>query len=101
MNDLVDDFNLYYDEESFKAFEAVSPRPHLQVPVSWEAHMNDNGEEVWLLLQESNTYVYVAGLESALQSFNTTMTRVADSAAAWETVQEGLKKSGRWAELIY
>jgi len=101
MNDLANDFNLYYDEESFKAFEAVSPRPHLQMPVTWDAHMNDNGEEVWNLLQEPNTYVYIAGLESALHSFNKTMIHVADSEAAWETVKEGLKTSGRWAELIY
>ena len=101
MNDLVDDFNLYYDEESFKAFEAVSPRPHLKMPVSWDAHMSDNGEEVWQLLQEPNTYVYIAGLESALDSFNKAMVNVADSEAAWETVKEGLKQSNRWAELIY
>ncbi|MCF6286139.1 MAG: oxidoreductase [Candidatus Hydrogenedentes bacterium] len=101
MNDETNDFNLYYDQDSFKAFEAVSPRPHLQAPVSWEAHMEDNGEEVWNLLQEPNTYVYIAGLDSALHSFNKTMTTVADSEAAWNTVQEGLKNSGRWAELIY
>lgn len=101
MNDMINDFDLYYDEESFKAFEAVSPRPHVQAPVTWEAHMNDNGEEVWNLLQEPNTYVYVAGLEPALDAFNKTMIRVADSEAAWQTVQEGLKQDGRWAELIY
>jgi ferredoxin--NADP+ reductase len=101
MNDETNDFNLYYDQDSFKAFEAVSPRPHLQAPVSWEAHMEDNGEEVWNLLQEPNTYVYIAGLDSALHSFNKTMINVADSEAAWNTVQEGLKSSGRWAELIY
>ena len=101
MNDLANDFNLYYDEESFKAFEAISPRPHAQVPVTWEAHMDDSGEEVWNLLQEPNTYVYIAGLDQALHSFNKAMTRVADSDAAWETVREGLKSSGRWAELIY
>lgn len=101
MNDIANDFNLYYDEASFKAFEAVSPRPHLQTPVTWEAHMNDNGEEVWNLLQEPNTYVYIAGLEEALQSFNKTMNRVADSEAAWAAVQKGLENSGRWAELIY
>lgn len=101
MNDLANDFHLYYDEESFKAFQAVSPRPHLQAPVTWEAHMNDNGEEVWNLMQDQNTYVYIAGLDSALESFNRTMVRVADSEAAWGEVQEGLKSSGRWAELIY
>jgi ferredoxin--NADP+ reductase len=101
MNDINNDFNLYYDEDSFKAFEAVSPRPHLQAPVTWEAHMNDNGEEVWNLLQEPNTYVYIAGLDTALSSFNKTMIKIADSEAAWEAVREGLMRSGRWAELIY
>lgn len=101
MNDVANDFNLYYDEDSFKAFEAVSPRPHLQAPVTWDAHMNDNGEEVWNLLQSPNTYVYIAGLESALDSFNRTMVKIADSEAAWEAVRHGLEQSGRWAELIY
>ncbi|MBI2426079.1 MAG: oxidoreductase [Candidatus Hydrogenedentes bacterium] len=101
MNDMVNDFQLYYDEETFQAFEAISPRPHLDAPVTWEAHMNDHGEDVWDLVQEPNTYVYVAGLESALESFNKTMIRVADSEAAWNDVQETLKQNGRWAELIY
>jgi len=101
MNDLANDFDLYYDEESFKAFEAISPRPHLKAPVSWEAHMNDHGEEVWNMLQEPNTYVYIAGLESALESFNKTMVQIADSEAAWETIQDNLRENGRWAELIY
>lgn len=101
MNDVANDFNLYYDEDSFKAFEAVSPRPHLQAPVTWDAHMNDNGEEVWNLIQAPNTYVYIAGLSNALESFNKTMIKIADSEAAWEAVRLGLEKSGRWAELIY
>ena len=101
MNDLLNDFDLYYDEESFKAFNAVSPRPHLNEPVTWEDHMEDNGEDVWNMLREPNTYVYIAGLEPALESFNKTMVRVADSKSEWETVQNGLQASGRWAELIY
>ena len=101
MNDLLNDFDLYYDEESFKAFNAVSPRPHLNQPVTWEDHMNDNGEDVWNMLREPSTYVYIAGLEPALESFNKTMVRVADSKSEWEIVQNGLQASGRWAELIY
>jgi ferredoxin--NADP+ reductase len=101
MNDIANDFNLYYDEDSFKSFEAVSPRPHLQAPVTWEAHMNDYGEEVWNLMQDPNTYVYIAGLEPALESFNKTMIKIADSEAAWSAIRQGLESSGRWAELIY
>jgi len=101
MNDVINDFDLYYDDESFKAFEAISPRPHVKAPVTWEAYMSDHGEEVWELVQNPDTHVYIAGLESALESFNNTMSKVADSEAAWVTVREGLRASGRWAELIY
>ena len=36
MNDVRKDLSLYYDEKSFKAFEAVSPRPHFDAPPDLE-----------------------------------------------------------------
>ena len=36
MNDKRDDFSLYYDEESFEAFQALSPRPNWADPIAWD-----------------------------------------------------------------
>ena len=33
MNDKQNDFVNYYDEDTFKAFAAVSPRPHMDDPI--------------------------------------------------------------------
>jgi hypothetical protein len=52
MNDQNADLKYYYDEETFKAFQAVSPRPHFDVPVDLEGAIAQNGEEVWALLQD-------------------------------------------------
>ncbi len=36
MNEHRDDFEQYYDEDTFEAFKAVSPRPHWADPIAWD-----------------------------------------------------------------
>ncbi|MBW7935239.1 MAG: oxidoreductase, partial [Gemmatimonadaceae bacterium] len=52
MNDQNDDLKYYYDEETFKAFQAVSPRPHFDEPVDLVGAIAKNGEEIWALLRD-------------------------------------------------
>ena len=52
LNDVKRDFALYYNKESFKAFEALSPRPHFDVAPDLESAFHQNAEEIWNLVRD-------------------------------------------------
>lgn len=101
MNDQNGDLKYYYDEETFKAFQAISPRPHFDVPVDLEAAMAQNADEVWTLLQDPKTYVYVAGLKKISELLDEALVKIVGSREKYEQQKAKMKEWGRWAELIY
>lgn len=101
MNDQKNDLANYYDEETFKAFEAVSPRPYLNEPIDLERTLSENAAEVWEMLQNVNTYVYVAGLEPISEMLDSALSKMAGSAEKWQRLKKHLIACERWAELIY
>ncbi len=101
MNDQNADLKHYYDEETFKAFQAVSPRPHFDVPIDLAGAIAQNGEEVWTLLRDRRTYVYVAGLRQISTQLDEAMAKIAGAAEEYEQQRAKLVEEGRWAELIY
>jgi ferredoxin--NADP+ reductase len=101
MNDVNNDLKYYYEEDTFKAFQAVSPRPHFDVPVDLAGAIAQNGEEVWTLLRDRRTYVYVAGLQQISTQLDEAMATIAGSAEEYEKVRATLVEEGRWAELLY
>ena len=101
MNDEQDDFVNYYDEETFKAFAAVSPRPHMDDPIPLDEALEKNGEEVWEMVLKPDTHVYVAGLENVLEQLDKTFARMAGSEEKWARRKAELVAGRRWTELIY
>lgn len=101
MNDQNDDLKYYYDQETFKAFQAVSPRPHFDAPIDLAGAIAQNGEEVWTLLRDRRTYVYVAGLQQISTQLDEAMANIAGSTEEYEKVRATLVKEGRWSELLY
>ena len=101
MNDQNADLKYYYDEETFKAFQAVSPRAHFDVPVDLEGAMSQNADEVWNQLQDPKTYVYVAGLKKISEQLNEALVKIVGSPAKYEQQKAKMIDEGRWAELIY
>jgi ferredoxin--NADP+ reductase len=63
MNDKRDDFANYYDEDTFEAFKALSPRPKWADPIAWDYAIEDRVEEIQDMLSDEHTYVYIAGQE--------------------------------------
>lgn len=100
-NELKKDLSLYYDEESFKAFEAVSPRPAFNAPPALDRALVDDAEEVWGMILEPNTYVYVGGLVEASRNFEKAMIVIAGSEDTWAKKREELVAQKRYAELLY
>lgn len=101
MNEENKDLAKYFDEKTFKAFQAVSPRPHFDAPIELDKAIERNAEETWAMLQRADTHVYVAGAEAMLEAVEKALAAVAGSAPAWKRVKEALVLDGRWSEILY
>jgi ferredoxin--NADP+ reductase len=101
MNDVKKDVSLYYTEKSFKAFEALSQRPSVDESPDMERMFGDNQQEIWGLLQDPKTYVYLAGLTEVAKKFEKVMIQAAGSEPAWKKRRAELESQGRYSELLY
>lgn len=101
MNDVKKDLGLYYTDATFQAFEAVSPRPHFDVPPSIDRLITDHSVEIWEMINDPKTYVYVAGLTQAAAKFDAAMAEMAGSDEAWREKREALIVADRLFELLY
>jgi len=101
MNDERDDFTNYYDEDTFQAFKALSPRPNWADPIAWDQAIAERSEELWNMLGAPNTYVFVAGLEKMRDELDTVFADLAGSKEKWERRKAELMAGGRWTELLY
>ena len=101
MNDEKNDFAQYYDEETFKAFQALSPRPHMEDDIALDKAIEEHAEEVWAMLKDPKTYVFVAGIEKVSDTLDKAMANVAGSEAQWQQKKAEIIGSNRWFELVY
>lgn len=101
MNDENSDLANYFDQPTFKAFQAVSPRQALDAPVALGAALEQNATEVWNMVQRANTRVFLAGTANLLPAIEQAMIALAGSGANWLRAENALKSSGRWSEVLY
>ncbi len=101
MNDQRDDFANYYDEETFRAFKALSPRPHWEDPVALDYALEERAEEVWKMLNNPKTHVYVAGQEKILNLLDRVIIKMAGSKEKWERKKAELIAGKRWMQILY
>jgi ferredoxin--NADP+ reductase len=101
MNDVNNDLGNYYQQESFKAFEALSPSPYTGSAPAIDRTLEDNAKELWHLLQDPDTYVYLAGLTKTVTGFEKAMNKIAGSEHAWQRKKKELMFKDQWSELLY
>lgn len=101
MNDIKDDISHHYLKDTFKAIEALSPRPAFDEPEGLAQKLEENATDVWDLIQDPKTYVYVAGMRKASESLDTALSHIAGSEAAWLHKKRELFLDDRWAEHLY
>lgn len=101
MNDENNDLTNYYQEETFKAFNALTKRPLSGEEKALEDSLQDNLKEVWELINQPNTYVFVAGLDTIADALNSVMSEKAGSEQAWKSLKQSIKDDGRWSKLLY
>ena len=61
----------------------------------------ERGAELWKLLEQPNTYVYVAGLEKMRGELDEAFKEIAGSPQKWARRKAELVAGGRWVELLY
>jgi ferredoxin--NADP+ reductase len=101
MNDKNGDLSNYYDKETFKAIEALSPRPHADAPADLDRTLDENRDEVWDLVKDPKTYVYVSGLSRLEETLDKAFTKMAGSGEAWLEMKKQMTAQGRWSTLFY
>jgi ferredoxin--NADP+ reductase len=101
MNDEKNDFTQYYDEETFQAFKALSARPGWSDAIAWDTALQERGEELWAMLSDAKTYVYVAGLEKMLGELDAVFATLAGSPEKWSRRKAELMAGRRWVQLVY
>jgi ferredoxin--NADP+ reductase len=100
-NEEKDDFSLYYDRQTFEAFNALSKRPGWNDHADWGSALKERGQELCELLSDPKTYVYVAGLESIRDELDGVLSEIAGSNHTWFSWKADLEADGRWIELLY
>lgn len=101
MNDQNNDLALYYDQETFRAIEALSPRPHADAPEDMQRSLQDNKDEVASLILERKTFVYVSGLSRLEHALDSILNQILPSSTNWNLLKEELIAQGRWSTLFY
>jgi ferredoxin--NADP+ reductase len=101
MNEKNNDISHYYTQDTFKAFEALSPRPHFNEPEQVDRTIKDNAKEVWALIQDPKTYIYVSGLSRLEETLDKALADLAGSEEAWEILKAEMIENGRWSTLFY
>ncbi|APW48064.1 FAD-binding oxidoreductase [Rhodoferax antarcticus] len=101
MNDQNQDLANYFDQSTFKAFQAVSPRPHFDEPPAIELAIQQNAAEVREMLQDSNTQVFIAGPQAMLGRVEEAFAKIVAGRDAWAALHGDLLASGRWNTVLY
>ena len=101
MNDEKDDFTQYYDEDTFQAFKALSPRPHWSDPIAMDFELEARSEEILSMLADVRTHIYVAGREDILETLDKVFSGMLGNADKWQRRKAELIAGNRWVELVY
>lgn len=101
MNDKNGDLTNYYDEQTFEAFHALSPRPHWADPIALDQAIEERASEIREMLSQSNTSVYVAGYEKIRDMLDKAFSNILGSKEKWELRKAELIAGKKWAEIIY
>ena len=101
MNDLDNDLANYYDEASFKAFQAIGESLFSQAENALERTLEENAAEAWNLIKAPNTYLFLAGLIPVSDALDKVMAQQAGSPELWAETKQQMMDENRWSEMLY
>jgi ferredoxin--NADP+ reductase len=100
-NEEDDDLTNYYNQETFKAIHAYSPRPLWHDPTVIDQSVTERSEEILEMLSLLNTYIYVAGHKKVKEGLDHAFAEVMGSEEKWKAKKAELIAEKKWVELIY
>jgi ferredoxin--NADP+ reductase len=101
MNDLNQDLATYFDQATFQAIQALTKGVLKDESDALKDGIDNNASEIWALLQDPKTHVYLSGMKKIAAAFDASMARTAGSEAQWEARKQLLIEDKRWSELTY
>lgn len=101
MNDVNNDIGSYLDQPTFKAFQAVSPRPAFNAPAALDKALERNAAEVWEIVNSPGSRVYLAGMAQMAEMVANAMCNIAGTASVWTDKRKEMVAAGRWLEVLY
>ena len=91
----------YFDQATFKAFQALSPRPHFDEPPAMGAALDQHASEIKEMLQDPQTHIFIAGPQAMLGQVENSFERIVGNTEDWPTLYKHLLDSGRWNQVLY
>jgi ferredoxin--NADP+ reductase len=101
MNDVNSDLTNYYDQKTFQAIQALRPNILADEADALRHGLHENATDIWALLQDPKTHVYLAGMKKVARAFDAAMIQAAGSEAGWQQAKQALIDGKRWSELTY
>ncbi len=101
MNDINSDLGHYYDQATFKAIQAVSQGLLHDEGDALEQSIEGNAGDIWTLIQDPKTYVFLAGMKKVVTALDAVMVKAAGSPERWADAKQELVEAKRWSELTY
>jgi ferredoxin--NADP+ reductase len=101
MNDLNNDLANYYDEKTFQAIQALRSNILADEADALGKGVEENAGEIWKLLQQPDTHVYLAGMKKIVDALDRIMGQAAGSDDQWRQAKQRLIEERRWSELTY
>ena len=101
MNDKNDDLTQYYDEDTFEAFQALSPRPHWADPIALDYALEERAEEILNILDKPDTHIFVAGYDAIREMLDKAFAKIFRSKQKWLLRKAELEAGKRWVEVVY
>lgn len=101
MNDQNSDLTNYYDQATFQAIQSLSKGVLKDEGDALQSGVEAHSAEIWDMLQDEKTHVYLAGMKKIATAFDASMARLAGSDTQWQAVKQSLIDAKRWSELTY
>jgi len=103
MNDENNDLGLYYTQETYKAYKALSRESTIDDGNAYvQDRIEEQRKEIWSVIKDGNFCLYICGLSAVLDGVENIFQKWAkEDGFVWDEMRKQFKKEGRWNVEVY